>query len=43
MEPGTEVVVDESLGKWIPCIDNTPEGIPRLFVNHSADFCLLVR
>ena len=30
VEPGTEVVVDESMGKWIPFFENTPEGIPHL-------------
>ena len=30
VEPGTEVVVDKSMGKWIPFFENTPEGIPHL-------------
>ena len=25
VEPGTEVVTDESMGKWIPFFENTPE------------------
>ena len=28
--PGTENVIDESMGKWIPFFDNIPEGIPKL-------------
>lgn len=24
------MVVDESMGKWIPFFENTPEGIPHL-------------
>ena len=30
MEQGTEVVIDESMGKWIPFFENTPEGVPHL-------------
>ena len=30
VEPGAEVVVDESMGKWIPFFENTPEGLPHL-------------
>ena len=29
MEQGTEVVIDESMGKWIPFFENTPEGVPH--------------
>ena len=29
-EQGTEVVIDESMGKWIPFFENTPEGVPCL-------------
>ena len=28
--PGSENVIDESMGKWILVFDNTPEGIPKL-------------
>ena len=30
VKPGTEVVVDESMGKWIPMFEGTPEGVPHL-------------
>ena len=30
MEQGTEVVIDESMGKWIPFFDNTTEGVPHI-------------
>ena len=30
VEPGTEVIVVESMGKWIPNFENTPESIPPL-------------
>ncbi|KAL5484079.1 hypothetical protein EMCRGX_G020521 [Ephydatia muelleri] len=30
VEQGTEVVIDESMGKWIPFFENTPEGVPHL-------------
>ena len=29
-DQGTEVVIDESMGKWIPFFENTPEGVPHL-------------
>ena len=30
VEQGTEVVIDESMRKWIPFFENTPEGVPHL-------------
>eukprot|EP00731_Ephydatia_muelleri_P007170 Em0003g1418a len=30
VKPGTEVVMDESMGKWIPMFEGTPEGVPHL-------------
>ena len=30
VDQGTEVVIDESMGKWIPFFENTPEGVPHL-------------
>ena len=30
VEPGTECIIDESMGMWKPFIENTPEGIPSL-------------
>ena len=30
VKPGTEVVMDESMGKWIPMFQGTPEGVPHL-------------
>ena len=30
VEQGTEVVIDESMGKWIPFFANTPEGVSHL-------------
>ena len=30
LDQGTEVVIDESMGKWIPFFENTPEGVPHL-------------
>ena len=30
VDQGTEVVIGESMGKWIPFFENTPEGVPHL-------------
>ena len=30
MEPGTECIIDESMGMWKPFFEYTPEGIPSL-------------
>eukprot|EP00731_Ephydatia_muelleri_P006678 Em0003g926a len=30
VEPGTECIIDESMGMWKPIFENTPEGIPSL-------------
>ena len=30
VEPGTECIIDESMGMWKPFFENTPEGIPSL-------------
>ena len=30
VEPGTEGIIDESMGMWKPFFENTPEGIPSL-------------
>ena len=36
VEPGTECIVDESMGMWKPFFENTPEGIPSLCENLKA-------
>ena len=33
--PGTENVIDESMGKWIPFFHNISEGIPQTDQDHS--------
>ena len=30
MEPGTECIIDETMGMWKPFFENTPEDIPSL-------------
>ena len=39
VKPGTEVVVDESMGKCIPMFEGTPKGILHLTKNNLEALC----